>query len=153
LSDLARDVAAVRFAGWLHDVVYDPTRHDNEAASAAYAREVLPALGVPKAVIAETARLIELTAGHAVAPDDANGVVLADADLAIPGAEPARYACYARDIRMEYAHVPDELFLPGRARILEGFLARPRLFLPDRMHARLDARARANLGAELERLR
>src|SRR5262249_11711100 len=103
LVDLASDAAPVRFAGFLHDVVYDPTRHDNEAVSAQFAREMLARLSVPEAAIDETARLIELTAGHAVGATDRNGAVLADADLAILAAAPARYERYARGVRMEYS--------------------------------------------------
>ena len=144
---------AVVLAAWLHDVIYDPTAHDNEAASAVYAGEVLPALGVPAPVVAEVRRLIELTAGHEVGEADRAGRILVDADLAILGSPWPVYATYAANVRQEYAHVPDEAFRPGRAAVLEGFVARPRLFHTDAFHARFDEQARANLGREIDELR
>lgn len=143
---------AVVLAGFLHDVVYDPTRHDNEAVSAAYAIELLARLGVVASTASEVARLIELTAGHEVADDDRNGRLLADADLSILGADPDRYDRYARDIRLEYAHVPDDLYRDGRSAVVRGFLERPRLFATAAAHDAWDGPARRNLRRELDRL-
>ena len=92
-----------------------------------------------------------LTAGHEVAAGDANGAVLADADLAILGADADRYARYAADVRAEYAHVADDAWRAGRSAVLRRFLDRPRLYVTDRAHAALDASARRNLAAELAR--
>jgi len=146
------DPAAVLLAGWLHDIVYDPTRSDNEAQSAVYARRALSIIRVPVATTDETARLIELTAGHVVEEGDRNAVVLVDADLAILGAPPADYDRYAADIRDEYGHVDDDAYRSGRRAILESFLARPRLFHTDTAHARFDGAARANLRREIASL-
>jgi predicted metal-dependent HD superfamily phosphohydrolase len=146
------DLAAVQLAGWLHDVVYDPTRPDNEAESARYARRSLSMIRVPTAIVDETARLIELTAGHEVGPDDRNGRVLVDADLSILGAPPDVYDRYAADIRAEYAHVDDGSFRAGRRRILEQFAERPQLFHTATARARFEEPARANLARELVRL-
>jgi predicted metal-dependent HD superfamily phosphohydrolase len=150
--DATGAAGALRLAGWLHDVVYDPRSTNNEVRSARYARKVLDGLAVPAGVVAETARLIELTAGHKVAADDVLGSLLADADLAILGASPADYERYAAGIRIEYAHVDPDVFALVRRSVLDGFLRRPRLFLTDEMHATLDAAARANLQAELDQL-
>jgi predicted metal-dependent HD superfamily phosphohydrolase len=147
------DAVAVRFAGWLHDVVYDPTRADNEAASAVYARRALSMLRVPMATVDETARLIELTAGHGVPPGDRNGAVLVDADLSILGAPGDTYDRYAADIRAEYGHVADADFRVGRARVLEDLLAHEPLFTTATARARFEDAARANLTRERARLR
>jgi predicted metal-dependent HD superfamily phosphohydrolase len=152
LGEPVEDPEAVQFAAWLHDVVYDPTRGDNEAESARHARRVLSMFRVPMAVTDETARLIELTAGHDVDPSDRNGKVLVDADLAILGAPADVYDRYATDIRAEYAHVDDEAFRAGRRRILEAFAARPLLFHTAGARARFEDAARANLARELDRL-
>jgi predicted metal-dependent HD superfamily phosphohydrolase len=152
-SEPIDDAAAVQLAGWLHDVVYDPTRSDNELESARYARRALSMIRAPKAVTDETARLIELTAGHEVAPGDRDAMVLVDADLSILGATAADYDRYAADIRAEYGHVPDGDFRVGRRRVLEGFLARERIFLTETGHGWWDAAARSNLEREIDRLR
>ena len=72
-------------------------------------------------------------------------LVLLDADLAILGASEDRYARYARDIRAEYAWVPDADYRAGRSRVLQHFLALPRIYFTDVMFEEGEQRARANL--------
>ena len=148
----AVDADAVRLAAWFHDAVYDPASPGNEAASAVLAGEQLAALGVPAATVDEVDRLVRLTAGHAPAPADRNGCVLADADLAVLGREPDGYDAYVRAVRTEYGWLDDQAWASGRRAVLEGFLARPRLFATARLHDELEERARGNLGRELAAL-
>jgi predicted metal-dependent HD superfamily phosphohydrolase len=145
---------AVTLAAWFHDAVYDPRAEPavSERASAVLAREQLAALGAPPPFAEEVARLVELTAGHAPAAEDRAGRALADADLAILGAPPRRYERYRLDVRAEYAHVPDDAWRAGRAAVLRAFIERDRIFHDAALQAELDARARANLRAELELL-
>jgi predicted metal-dependent HD superfamily phosphohydrolase len=141
----------VRLAAWFHDAVYDPQAGGaaNERASAALAVRTLAALGVPAAVAADVARLVLLTVGHAAGPGDDDGALLCDADLAVLGRNPQRYADYTVRIRQEYAHVPDADFRTGRAAVLRALLALPALFRRPELAARWEAQARANLSAEL----
>jgi predicted metal-dependent HD superfamily phosphohydrolase len=134
-----------------HDVVYDPARHDNEEASAALAAERLAALGLPGEGIGAVARCILATRhGDDSDPVDEPGLaLLLDLDLSILGAAPAEYRAYAEAIRCEYASVPDELYRPGRRRVLEGFLARGRIYRTDRLSALWEGPARANLASEI----
>jgi predicted metal-dependent HD superfamily phosphohydrolase len=150
----ADDVAAVRYAAWFHDAVYDggEASADNEELSAQLAEADLPELGVPEARIAEVARLVRLTKGHAVADGDRNGAVLCDADLAVLGGDAAAYHAYTEAIRQEYAEFPDEVFRPGRAAVLKGLLELPHLFRTPVAVERYEARARANLTAEIAAL-
>jgi predicted metal-dependent HD superfamily phosphohydrolase len=150
----AEDLAAVRYAAWFHDAVYDggPAGADNEELSARLAETELPALGVPDKRIAEVARLVRLTKGHAAADDDRNGAVLCDADLAVLGGDPVAYKAYTEAIRQEYAEVPDEVFRPARAAVLKGLLDLPKLFRTPVAAQRYEARARANLAAEIAEL-
>jgi predicted metal-dependent HD superfamily phosphohydrolase len=155
LAAEARDADAVRFAAWFHDAVYgvaDGSPVSNEEASALLAQERLPALGIAAERVAEVARLVRLTEGHRTAPGDRDGEVLCDADLAVLGGGPEEYARYTAAIRAEYAEVPDELFRPGRAAVLRGLLELPRLFRTETARARYEARARANLAAEIGEL-
>jgi predicted metal-dependent HD superfamily phosphohydrolase len=141
---------ALPLAAWYHDVIYDTRAADNEERSAELARAALPALGVPPDVVEEAARLILLTKTHRASEGDTAGWQLLDADLAVLGAEPAAYDRYASAIRQEYAWVPEGDYRAGRSRVLEGFLARPRLY-----HLRTDAEgpARRNLQREIAQLR
>lgn len=145
------DPHSVVWAALWHDAIYDPTAHDNEAASARLAETQLRQLGVDAKRCAEVSRLIMLTAGHAVMPSDAGGSVLVDADLAVLGASPEVYADYVRGVRAEYHFVSDDAWRLGRASVLRSLLALPRLFHTAPMQHR-EAKARTNLAAELARL-
>ena len=132
---------------WWHDVVYDPTRSDNEELSARLAEA-----HVRPDISQEVGRLIRLTKSHQVEPWDRLGAILISIDLSILGAEPARYDAYAAAIRKEYAHVPDSDYRAGRARALSQFAARPFIF-PDAGFAEThDRQARENLARELASL-
>ena len=87
------------------------------------------------------------------APDDVDGAVLCDADLAVLARDEDGYRRYVDDVRREYAHVPDELFRAGRATVLSALLAAPTLFRTDEGRRRWERAARANVEAELARLR
>jgi predicted metal-dependent HD superfamily phosphohydrolase len=152
LAGDALDPVAVRLAAWYHDVAYDPERSDNEEVSAARARIGLLGL-VDDATVAEVERLVLLTADHDPAPDDANGAVLCDADLAVLASPPEAYAAYASAVRAEYGHLSDETFTAGRTAVLEQLLALPALYRLPEVAAQLTGRARANMTAELALLR
>jgi predicted metal-dependent HD superfamily phosphohydrolase len=155
--DAPRDVyLAILF----HDAIYDPRARDNEARSAELA---LAHGATPRA-----AELIRLTARHGAlgqADVDRDAAHFLDADTAILGAEPAAFDAYDAAIAVEYAselpgeqvpsghaHVPPDAYRAGRRAFLEQMARRPRLFLSDFFHARLDAAARANLARALARL-
>jgi predicted metal-dependent HD superfamily phosphohydrolase len=145
LSDAERDTLSEVI--WWHDVVYDPTRSDNEELSAQLAE-----VHVGPDIAREVGRLIRLTKTHAVDPGDRLGAILISIDLSILGAEPARYDAYSAAIRQEYAHVPDGDYRAGRARVLKQFAARPFIF-PDAGFAEAnDRQARENLARELASL-
>ncbi len=153
-ADLAGRAHVVRLAAWFHDAVYDPRAAGdaNERDSAALAGNVLTELGVPTSEVAEVRRLVLLTAGHSVAPDDLDGALLCDADLAVLAAPPARYERYAAAIRREYAHVPEPAFRAGRAAVLTGLLALPALFRLPPLATRWEEPARDNVRRELAAL-
>lgn len=143
---LWRDPAAVYLACVFHDAVYDPLAKDNEARSAELAR----AAGAGE----RTVELILLTARHGrLEPGDVDdeAALFLDCDLAILGAEPAAFDAYDAAVAREYAALPADTYRAGRRAFLTGLLARPRIFLSDRFHARLDGAARANLARAVAR--
>lgn len=157
LAESATDVRAVRFAAWFHDAVYSygvdaDTQPTNEECSAQLAESVLHTLGEPEALVREVARLVRLTEHHAPQPDDRNGAVLCDADLAILGSDEVAYTRYRDQIRAEYQEIPEAVFRPGRAKILRELLALPTLFHTESARRRYEAAARANLSAEIASL-
>ena len=149
LEKYADDPDVVRLAAWFHDAVYLPDRSENEERSARLAERALTEAGVPADRTAEVARLVRLTAGHDPGPDDRNGHVLCDADLAVLAADPAAYAAYTAAVRDEYAFVPEPAFRTGRAAVLRQLLALPALFHTPYAREHWEPAARRNLAAEL----
>jgi predicted metal-dependent HD superfamily phosphohydrolase len=140
--DAERDL--VEAALWFHDVVYDPGAPDNEGRSAAWATRALGALGVPRAVVGEVARLVLLTRHDAPASDPA-GRLLCDVDLSILGSTPDEFDMYDRGIRAEYAWVPEEAYRHARREVLAALLRRQPLYQTEHFRRRYEASARANL--------
>jgi predicted metal-dependent HD superfamily phosphohydrolase len=149
----ADDITAVRLATWFHDVVYDPRRTDNEILSAQLAATMLAALDVEKERVAEVVRLIWLTTNHHVEADDHDGALLCDADLAILASSPEAYAAYSLAVRAEYQHVRDDAFRAGRIAVLTKILDLPQIYRLPAHVAAWEARARANVTAEISALR
>ncbi|MFH8614767.1 hypothetical protein ACH4E8_06775 [Streptomyces sp. NPDC017979] len=142
----------VRLAAWFHDAVYDPERSENEERSARLAERALTEAGLTADAVTEVARLVRLTVTHAPSPDDANGAVLCDADLAVLASPPDAYAAYAAAVREEYGFVPPAAFRHGRAEVLRHLLSLDRLFHTPYGTREWEAPARANLTSELTRL-
>ncbi len=151
-GSLARRPAEVELALWFHDAVYDPRRQDNEARSAEWASDSVLAAGCDAAVAQRVRALVLATRAHQDEAGDSDTQLLLDIDLAILGATPARFAESGRQIRAEYAHVDEAAFRAGRTRVLQGFLARPSLYLTAPYREALEARARANIGQALAAL-
>jgi predicted metal-dependent HD superfamily phosphohydrolase len=152
MRGLAERPAEVEIALWFHDAIYDVHRHDNEALSADWARKALLGAGAA-AEVAERVAALVLATRHSVAPATPDEQLLVDIDLAILGAVPARFAEYEAQIRIEYAHVPVEVFNDKRGAILAGFLDRPVLYATPALRQRFEAQARANLQAALGAMR
>ncbi|WP_131105681.1 HD domain-containing protein [Ornithinimicrobium sufpigmenti] len=150
----ADEALVVRGVLWYHDLVYDPraAAGSNEHRSAMMARDHLHRLGVHTATVEVIEAGVLMTFGHEVPSRAATPRVLDavhDADLWILGAPVERYAAYRRQVRREYAHVPDPDFARGRAAIMGPFLHRERLYRTSHAHLAWTDRARANLAAEL----
>jgi predicted metal-dependent HD superfamily phosphohydrolase len=129
-----------------HDVIYDALAKDNETRSAD--------LALAHGCSPRTAELIALTALHGKltrAELDQDAALFLDCDTAILGAAPDAFDAYDRGIAIEYASVPPDLYRQGRGAFLRMMRERPRLFLTDYFHIRLDGAARANLQRALER--
>lgn len=145
--------AALQFAVWFHDVIYDPQGSENEAASAVAAAEWLNRLEIAAPIINQAIRLIEVT-DHRQAPDKKSPeeALIVDVDLSILGRSDNVYQNYAQSIRSEYAHVPEEAYRKGRSAVLEQFLQRGQLYHTPSIAQRFERQARINLQAELSKL-
>jgi predicted metal-dependent HD superfamily phosphohydrolase len=148
----AADYAAVRFAAWFHDAVYDTRKETNEEESAALAERALGELGGSPLTAALARRLILATKRHKLEDGPPDFGIFLDADLSILGAEEETYRAYSEAIRREYAWVPEAAYREGRLKVLANFLRRERLYHTERMAERFEARARRNLSDEVQAL-
>ena len=142
----------IEFAIWFHDAVYDTRAKDNEARSAALAREVARAAGLSDEFIEEVTRLI-LATRHSAAPSGASEQLIVDIDLAILGQDDARFDEYERQIRAEYSWVPVATYVEARCAILMSFLSRPRIYSTPFFYERYEAAARRNVSESIRRLK
>lgn len=145
------DVRALELALWFHDFVYNPRRQDNENISAEYAVITLSLLKESRA-LRDTVKDLILVTRHPSRPQTPDQAWMLDIDLAILGAEPARYDAYAAQVRQEYQHVPEPVYRMGRKAVLQSFLAEPALYHTDFFRQRLQEQAVANLDRELAQL-
>lgn len=144
------DPGEVAVALFYHDAVYDPRASDNEARSAELALAEMRQRGASPAA-GERVRALILATRHAELPATSDAALLVDIDLGILAADAARFDEYEREVREEYAWVPGFMFRRKRKEILEGFLARPRIFTSGAFDAD-EARARANLSRSVAKL-
>jgi predicted metal-dependent HD superfamily phosphohydrolase len=147
----AQRPAEIVLALWFHDAIYDLQRNDNEQRSAQWAKESLLQAGLPEEAAQRLYDLVMATR-HDQPPADPDAQLLVDMDLAILGADRARFDESDAQVRSEYAHVPEQAYRQGRRAVLRRFLDRPRLYSTGRFHSTLESRARENLQRALARL-
>jgi len=140
-----------------HDAVYIAGRTDNEARSAALAREVLGAVtSLTPAELTAIEQLILATKDHhaRIGVASVDEAALLDIDLSILAAPREEYMRYARQIRDEWvpAAVSEAEFRIGRVAFLRRMLAAPHVFLTTNGQRRWDEAARANMTWELDAL-
>ena len=146
--DAAERPAEVALALWFHDAVYDVHAPDNELRSADWARREMLAAGTAPDC-AERVHALIMATKHDALPQGRDAELLVDIDLAILGAAHERFDEYERQVRAEYAHLPDAQFWPRRRALLQRFLERDALYTTPRMHALLEQAARANLARSI----
>ena len=144
----------IALALFYHDVIYEPTRSDNELKSAEYAVETLrPYLSAAQCQYIYA--LIMMTANHKLAEcsnaqKNFDSAYLLDMDLSILGASWSEYEQYAQAVRQEYAHVSNIDYRVGRIAVLTELLAHPTLYLTDYYSTRLETQARQNIKREIK---
>ena len=159
LADESHNPDIMRLAAWYHGCVFSSATEqtykrnggEDEVASAAYAAKDLHGLGVPDAVTDRVCGLILNLKRHNLAHDDIDALALNDADLGTLAVNPQQYKRYRELVREEYAHIPDERYLRGRATIISKLLSRETLFSSP-LGARWELPARQNLQAEQRRI-
>lgn len=149
-SDIQR-MPQVVLAVFFHDAIYDSQAKDNEERSAALVSELMKPLGLATDHIETIASLVQSTKKHQPILEGIDNELFLDADLAILGSHPEIYLVYSDSIREEYSWVPEPDYAAGRKRVLEAFLNRPKIYFTRPVRTELEARARENIAAEIDR--
>lgn len=152
VQPLAHHPHEIALALWFHDVIYDAKRQDNELRSAEWAKAEVLRAGLPDDSANRVYELVMVTR-HSAVPVETDAKILVDIDLSILGALTERFDEYERQVRSEYAWVPEDLFRQTRKKILQEFLARPRIFNMAYFFDRYEISARANLQRSINALR
>lgn len=145
------DWDSLLWALFYHDFVYNVQRKDNELKSAEYAKLVLEELDCPIAQINRCVQHILATKDHGNQWDSDTSFFV-DADLSILGQNSLVYKTYTQQIRQEYQVFPDEVYGPGRQKVVHHFLAMERIFKCDFFYEKYEKQARINLLEELSKL-
>jgi predicted metal-dependent HD superfamily phosphohydrolase len=149
--ETAKNPDAIELALWFHDAIYDTHARDNELRSA----ELLRATAKSQGVNGETADLAAefiLATTHARIPEDPDAQLLVDIDLSILGESAERFDEYERQIRHEYAWVPEDVFRHTRAAILKSFLDRDHIYSTAPFRGSHEQQARRNLARSILQL-
>ena len=147
----------IALALFYHDVIYEPTRSDNELKSAEYAVDSLIPYLTPEQC-QHIYRLVMMTASHQIDQIDeliehgkySDAAYLLDMDLSVLGVSWSEYQQYAQAVRQEYAHISNVDYRVGRISVLKGLLAHPTLYLTDYYHSQLENQARQNIEREIK---
>lgn len=132
-----------------HDAVYDPTREDSEARSAALWRSTTPS-GFSASQVEWVAATIEATADH-LAVTDADTeparlrLWLLDLDLTPLGDTPTVFARNTHALRREFAHLSDAAWRSRQLAFLRRVQAAERIYRSAPLAAAFEAQARRNI--------
>lgn len=159
LSDLPqhappRDSLIFGVALIYHDIVYKPTRSDNESRSAeSAARALRQSGGIEDSRIERCSQLIMATKHHRPSSqDDGDEALLIDLDLTVLARSPEGYDRYRAALRKEFWMIPGFVFRNRRRAVLTSFLDRPHIYHTDYGRAHYEPPARENLWRELREL-
>jgi len=151
VKDRIIDWDGVVFSIAYHDSIYDTSKQDNEEQSAAYVVKKLSGLISDKSL--EKCRQMILATKNHLPSEDSDVNYFTDADLSILGTNPEAYSLYTHQIREEYKDYPDQVYIPGRQRVLRHFLEMKSIYKTDYFHNKYEAQARKNMEDEMNELK
>jgi len=149
---LLADKEVMHFSIWLHDIIYNSLKKDNEQQSAEVAKRILSQTSLSKNRIEACYQQILLTIKHEPLPNSSiDEKLLIDFDLEILSRDWEGYQIYCQQIRKEYWMYPNFLYKKGRKKAMEHFLKRPTIY-QTAMYQQKEAQARANIQREINEL-
>jgi len=142
---------ALEIAIWMHDVILEPGRRDNEAVSAELYLE-LSANANGDEMRQSINRMIMATLHDGNSLEDADSIYMVDIDFS---SFALCWDDFLRDslgLRAENPHLSDADYYLNQTGFQRRLLARPRFFLSDFFFERYEQQARSNLGRYFEYL-
>lgn len=157
------DFSALYLALLFHDVIYDPTKSNNELRSADFARKYImdqsrnnSLFKIPNEYLAEkVSQLIICTNNHIPSDKDNfknDSEYMLDIDLSILGASEKTFDFYEENIRKEYSFVPEDIYKRERAKILSSFFERDSIYYTEYYSNNFGCMAADNLERSLDKL-
>lgn len=137
-----------RLAIWYHDVVYFPTKKNNELASVDYFR--LMNNDLANHIKEKVTTMILASALHK--SNDEETQIFLDLDLHILGDDLDTYLDASTKIREEYHHLSNERWKIGRSRFLKEMLSRSFIFNTRLFRDCYEDQARFNITYEMNNL-
>ena len=144
-----QELDTLLFTIYYHDIVYKPTKSDNEHQSALLFEKRISQTSFPNLDACKTQ--IELTKEHQLATDEDTNFLL-DIDLSVLGKSPEEYKQYSDNIRKEYRIYPDFMYRKGRLKVLKNMLASDSIYKTEFFKRAYEYQARENLKLEISKL-
>ena len=144
-----QELDTLLFSIYYHDIVYKPTKSDNEHQSALLFEKRISRTSFPHVDACMTQ--IELTKEHQLATDEDTNFLL-DIDLSVLGKNPEEYKQYSDNIRKEYRIYPDFMYRKGRLKVLKNMLALDAIYKTEFFKQAYENQARENLKLEISKL-
>lgn len=144
-----KNLDTLLFAIYYHDIIYKPTKSNNEHQSALLFKKRISETSF--ANLRECLAQIEATKEHKLATDNDTNILL-DLDLSILGKSPKEYKKYCENIRKEYQIYPDFMYRKGRIKVLKSILELDSIYKTDFFKQEYENQAKENLRFELNQL-
>ncbi len=155
IKDQLQSPAAVMFAIWYHDFVYDTGAHNNEEESAKIAQSALRSTSIfdDEFIYRVSRMIIDSKHTNAYFPKDIDTHFFLDIDLSILGSDEETFDTYEKQIRLEYFWVDETIYRNGRRKVLESFIKGSSIYRTGYFKAKYEKQAIANLKRSLAKLR
>lgn len=144
-----KNLDTLLFSIYYHDIIYNPTKNNNEYQSALLFQKRITVTSFPW--VSECMEQIEATKEHKLSTDNDTNILL-DLDVSILGKSPEAYQSYSKNIRKEYQIFPDFVYRSGRKKVLKHLLELNPIFKTDLFKAAYESQAKENLERELKEL-
>ncbi|ADY30065.1 hypothetical protein IX49_11200 [Cellulophaga lytica] len=140
------DLDCLLFAIYYHDIIYKPTKSDNEHQSALRFENRIAKTSFNK--LSKCIAQIEATKEHKLSDDNDTNILL-DLDLSVLGKSTEEYKKYSENIRKEYRIYPDFMYKKGRKKVLKSILELDSIYKTDYFKQLYEKQAKKNLTLEL----